>query len=66
LELKSPSGRLRGTQAWWLKELQQNGWSVAVAWTFSEARHVLQSYLNDDPVEQKLDLTIAEAPSHVQ
>jgi len=65
LELKSPSGRLRPTQAWWLKELQEQGWSVAVAWTFSEAQQVMRSYLNGEPVEQGLDLTIAEAPGHV-
>jgi hypothetical protein len=65
LELKSPSGRLRATQAWWLQQLQESDWAVAVAWTFSEARHILRSYLDSEPVDQKLDLTIAEAPGHV-
>jgi len=38
---------------------------MAIAWTFSEARHVMRSYLNGEPVEQSLDLTIAQAPGHV-
>jgi len=65
LELKSPSGRLRPTQAWWLARLQAEGWAVAVAWTFSEARHVLEEYLAGTMPDQRLDLTIAEAPGHV-
>jgi len=65
LELKSPSGRLRGTQAWWLQRLQEQGWAVAVAWSFSEARHVLREYLAGTMPSQRLDLTIAEAPGHV-
>lgn len=66
LELKSPSGRFRPTQAWWLRQLQEQGWAVAVAWTFSEARHVLLEYLGCTMPNQRLDLTIAEAPGHVQ
>ncbi|WVM04107.1 hypothetical protein [Salinibacter phage B2_17] len=66
LELKSPSGRLRPTQAWWLDHLREAGWAVAVAWTFSEARHVLRSYLDGEEIEQRLDLTIAEPPRHVE
>jgi hypothetical protein len=65
LELKSPSGRLRPTQAWWLDQLQGQAWAVAVAWTFSEARHVIQQYLAGITPEHTLDLTIAEAPGHV-
>jgi len=65
LELKSPSGRLRPTQAWWLDRLYQAGWEIAVAWTFSEAQHILRSYLDGEPIEQRLDLTIAEPPGHV-
>jgi hypothetical protein len=65
LELKSPSGRLRGTQAWWLKQLQKSGWAIAVAWTFAEAQHVIQQYLGGTMPSQRLDLTIAEAPGHV-
>jgi len=66
LELKSPSGRLQPTQAWWLKRLKEQGWAIAVAWTFSEARHILRSYLDGEEIEQRLDLSIAEAPGHVQ
>ena len=65
LELKSPSGRLRPTQAWWLRRLQDQGWAVAVAWTFGEARATLESYLaGEHEPQETLDLTIAEAPSH--
>jgi hypothetical protein len=65
LELKSPSGRLRPTQAWWLRRLQDQGWAVAVAWTFGEARATLESYLaGEHEPKETLDLTIAEAPSH--
>jgi len=66
LELKSPKGRLRPEQAWWLQRLQEAGWAVAVAWTFSEAQHILRSYLDGEEIEQRLNLTIAEAPGHVQ
>lgn len=65
LELKSPKGRLRPEQAWWLKRLKGQGWAVAVAWTFAEAQHLLQRYLDGAMPEQKLDLTIAEPPGHV-
>ena len=65
LELKSPKGRLRPTQAWWLRRLQDQGWAVAVAWTFGEARAILESYLaGEHEPQETLDLTIAEAPSH--
>jgi len=66
LELKSAKGRLRPEQAWWLRQLQDQGWAVAVAWTFSEARHVFRSYLGGEEIEQRLDLTIAEPPRHVE
>jgi hypothetical protein len=66
LELKSPSGRLRPEQLWWLKRLKGQGWAVAVAWSFAEAHHLLQRYLDGAMPEQDLDLTIAEAPGHVQ
>lgn len=65
LELKSPSGRLRGTQAWWLRRLEEQGWAVAVAWTFEEAVSVLSGYLDGEMPEQRLDLTIVEDPRHV-
>jgi len=65
LELKNPKGRLRPEQAWWLKRLKDQGWAVAVIWAFSEARHHLGSYLDGEPIEQRLDLTIAEAPGHI-
>jgi hypothetical protein len=65
LELKSPKGRLRPEQAWWLKRLKGQGWGIAVAWTFAEAQHLLQRYLDGAMPEQNLDLTIAEAPGHV-
>jgi len=65
LELKSPSGRLRPTQAWWLRRLQDQGWAVAVAWTFGEAKAILEGYLaGEHEPQETLDLTIAEAPSH--
>jgi hypothetical protein len=66
LELKSSNGRLRPEQAWWLDRLEEAGWMPAVAWTFNEARFLLRSYLNGEVIEQSLDLTIAEAPRHVQ
>ena len=66
LELKSPSGRLRPEQAWWLRRLEGQGWAVAVAWTFGEARTVIQKYLGGEHEPQEsLDLSIAEAPGHV-
>jgi len=65
LELKSPSGRLRPAQAWWLKRLEEQGWAIAVAWRFSEARYILRSYLDGEHIGLRLDLTIAEAPGHV-
>ena len=65
LELKSPSGRLRGTQAWWLKRLKEQGWAVAVAWTVEDAIAVLSGYLDREMPEQQLDFAIAEDPRHV-
>jgi len=65
LELKSPKGRLRPTQGWWLRRLQDQGWAVAVAWTFGEAKAILEGYLaGEHEPQETLDLTIAEAPSH--
>ncbi|WP_198598687.1 VRR-NUC domain-containing protein [Salinibacter altiplanensis] len=66
LELKSPRGRLRPTQAWWLARLREQGWAVAVAWTFGEAHHTIQRYLDGEHEPQEtLDLSIAEPPRHV-
>jgi len=65
LELKSPTGRLRPTQAWWLQRLRDQGWAVAVAWTFDEARTILRDYLSGAYEGQTLDLTIAERPRHI-
>ena len=64
LELKSAAGRLRPEQAWWLARLQEQGWAVAVAWTFDEARSILEAYVAGKYESQTLDLTIAEPPDH--
>jgi hypothetical protein len=65
LELKSPKGRLRPTQAWWLGRFEAEGWAIGVAWTFSEARTILEDYLDGEYGGQTLDLTSAEPPRHV-
>ena len=65
LELKSPKGRLRPTQAWWLDHLQAEGWAIGVAWTFGEARAILEDYLDGIYEGQTLDLSHAEPPRHV-
>jgi len=66
LELKSPSGRLRDTQKWWIGRLKEQGWAVAVAWSVDEAIHVIQRYLDGEHEPQGLDLSGAEPPRHVQ
>jgi hypothetical protein len=65
LELKSPSGRLRDNQKWWLKRLWQQGWAIGVAYGFDEAIHVIQRYLDGEHEPQGLDLSGAEPPRHV-
>jgi hypothetical protein len=65
LELKSPSGRLRDLQKWWIKKLRKKGWAVAVAWSVDEAIEVIQCYLDGEPEPQDLDLSGAEPPRHV-
>ena len=65
LELKSPSGRLRDTQKWWIRRLREQGWAVAVAYGFDEAHHMIQRYLDGEHKEQGLDLSGAEPPRHV-
>jgi len=66
LELKSPGGRLRPTQAWWLAKMKNQGRAVAVAWSFDEARTLITDYLRGEHRPQEsLDLSIAEPPRHV-
>jgi hypothetical protein len=66
LELKSPSGRLRDSQKWWLRRLREQGWAVGVAWSFAEAHHIIQRYLDGEHEPQEnLELSIAEPPRHV-
>ena len=65
LELKSPSGRLRPSQKWWIGRLQAEGWAVAVAWSIDEAIRVIQRYLDGAHEPQDLDLSGAEPPRHV-
>jgi len=65
LELKSPSGRLRDNQKWWLRRLLEQGWAVAVAWSFAEAHHIIQRYLDGEHEPQGLDFSGAEPPRHV-
>jgi len=65
LELKSPSGRLRDKQKWWIGRLREQSWAIGVAWSFDEAIHVIQRYLNDEHEAQDLDLSGAEPPRHV-
>jgi len=65
LELKSPSGRLRPTQAWWLDRYKAEDWAIGVAWSFAEARHIIQRYLDGEHEPQELDLTGTEPPRHV-
>jgi len=66
LELKSPSGRLRDKQKWWIGRLKEQGWAVAVAYGFDEAIHVIQRYLDGEHELQGLDLSGAEPPRHVE
>jgi hypothetical protein len=65
LELKSPSGRLRDTQKWWIRRLREQGWAVAVAYGFDEARYIIERYLDGEHEPQNLDLSGAEPPRHV-
>jgi hypothetical protein len=65
LELKSPSGRLRDKQKWWLGRLLEQGWAIGVAWSFAEAHHMIQRYLDGEHEPQDLDLSGAEPPRHV-
>jgi len=65
LELKSPGGRLRPKQAWWLSTLQSAGWAIAIGWTFEEAKTLIQDYLAGEHEPQELDLSGAEPPRHV-
>ena len=65
LELKSPSGRLRPSQEWWLARLREQGWAVAVAWSLDRAIHVIQRYLSGEHVPGGLDLSGDEPPRHV-
>jgi hypothetical protein len=65
LELKSPSGRLRDKQKWWLRRLLEQGWAIGVAWSFAEAHHIIQRYLDGEHEPQGLDLSGAEPPRHV-
>ena len=65
LELKSPSGRLRDSQKWWIGRLKEQGWAVAVAYGFDEAVRVIQRYLDGEHEPQGLDLSGAEPPRHV-
>ena len=66
LELKSPSGRLRPSQEWWLARLREQGWAVAVVWSVDRAIHVIQRYLSGEHEPQGLDLSGAEPPRHVE
>jgi hypothetical protein len=66
LELKSPSGRLRDNQKWWLRRLLEQGWAIGVAWSFAEAHHMIQRYLDGEHEPQGLDLSGAEPPRHVK
>ncbi|WP_199774197.1 VRR-NUC domain-containing protein [Salinibacter altiplanensis] len=66
LELKSPRGRLRPKQAWWLARLESEGWAIGVAWTFGEARTIITGYLDGEYDGQTLDLTSAEPPRHAE
>jgi hypothetical protein len=65
LELKSPSGRLRDTQKWWIGRLREQGWAVAVAYGFDEAHKIIERYLDSEHEPQGLDLSGAEPPRHV-
>jgi len=65
LALKSPSGRLRDNQKWWLRRLKGQGWAVAVAYGFDEARYIIERYLDGEHEPQGLDLSGAEPPRHV-
>jgi len=64
LELKSPSGRLRDTQKWWIGRLKEQGWAVAVAYGFDEAHYIIERYLDGEHEPQGLDLSGAEPPWH--
>jgi len=68
LELKSPEGRLRPTQAWWLRRLQSKGWAIAVERSFEAAKATIEWYLEGKHYprdRESLDLSIAEPPRHV-
>jgi len=45
LELKSPSGRVRATQRWWLQALAEEGYGVEVAYRLDDAIEAVEEYL---------------------
>jgi hypothetical protein len=47
LELKSADGRLQKNQRMWLDELSAQGYKTATAYSFAEARQVIENYLNE-------------------
>ena len=55
LELKSPSGRVRREQAWWLRHLTNLGYATAVAFSFDEATRLLHVYVNAQWEQPDLD-----------
>ena len=66
LEHKSADGYLRPEQAWWLRQLKEQGWAVAVARSVGDAIGILGKYLYGKHREQELSLDRAEPPPHAQ
>jgi hypothetical protein len=56
LELKSPSGRVRPTQRWWLQALAEEGYAVEVAYRLDDAIEAVEEYLAGEH-ERRADLS---------
>lgn len=56
LELKSPSGRVRPTQRWWLQALAEAGYAVEVAYRLDDAIEAVEEYLAGDH-ERRADIS---------
>lgn len=51
IEMKSPTGRVRPEQQWWLDQLRGQGYAATVCFTWQDAVEVIERYLGleDNP-----------------
>lgn len=47
IEMKAPDGTVQATQTWWHERLRDQGYYVAVAWDWEEAKRVIEWYLGE-------------------